>query len=93
MTFRRVFLPLSAPGVVSAAILVFTFSLGFFITPSVLGRGRTLMVAEFIETRVLQLGDWGLGAAIGMLLLVAVIALLGALGTRIDFGRMFGMQQ
>ena len=44
--FLRVFLPLSLPGVIAAGVLVFIFSLGFYITPAILGGGKTLMAAE-----------------------------------------------
>ena len=40
-TFLRVFLPLSLPGVIGAGLLVFIFSLGFFVTPAILGGGKT----------------------------------------------------
>lgn len=90
VAFLRIFVPLSVPGVVAASVLVFIFSLGFYITPAILGRGRAPMIAEFIETRVLQLGQWGTGAALGMLLLVCVLALLAMLGAKVDLQRMFG---
>ncbi|HAN53002.1 MAG TPA: ABC transporter permease, partial [Pseudomonas sp.] len=41
-TFRRVFLPMAAPGVMAGSILVFVICLGFFITPELLGGGRTI---------------------------------------------------
>ena len=47
--FLRVFLPLSLPGLVAAGVLVFIFSLGFYITPAILGGGKTLMAAEWIK--------------------------------------------
>ena len=51
-TFLRVFLPLSLPGVIGAALLVFIFSLGFFITPAILGGGKTIMIAEYINVQI-----------------------------------------
>ena len=78
------------PGVFASSVLVFVFSLGFYITPALLGRGRTLMVAEYIETRILQLGQWGPGSAMGVALLFAVVALLAFLGRRYDLTKAFG---
>lgn len=57
--FRRVFLPLTKPGIVAATVLVFIFSLGFYVTPAILGGGRTLMVAEYIKLQILDLIRWG----------------------------------
>src|SRR5262249_61946925 len=57
--FRRVFLPLNMPGIVGAGLLVFVFSLGFYITPAILGGGRTTMIAEYIGIQVLTTLPWG----------------------------------
>jgi putative spermidine/putrescine transport system permease protein len=73
--FWRVFLPMTASGVVGAALIVFVFTLGFFVTPAILGGGRSIMVAELVWLRMFQSPDWGLGAAIS----VALVALIGAL--------------
>jgi putative spermidine/putrescine transport system permease protein len=62
LAFLRVFLPLSLPGIIAAGVLVFIFSLGFYITPAILGGGKTLMVAEWIKLQILDLIRWGLGA-------------------------------
>lgn len=76
--FRRVFLPLSLPGVAGAAVLVGIFSLGFYVTPVLLGGGRVLMVAEYISIQVHDVLDWGMGATLAVVLLAAVGLLLGA---------------
>lgn len=76
--FRRVFLPLSLPGVAGAAVLVSIFSLGFYVTPVLLGGGRVLMIAEYVSVLVHDVLDWGLGAMLATVLLAAVGALLGA---------------
>ena len=64
-----------APGVVGAALIVFVFTLGFFVTPAILGGGRSIMAAELVWLRMFQSPDWGLGAAIS----VALVALVGVL--------------
>jgi putative spermidine/putrescine transport system permease protein len=78
-TFWQVFLPMTLPGILGAAIVVFVFSLGFFITPAILGGGRSVMAAELIYLRIFQSPDWGLGAAISVLMMVIVGALLALL--------------
>jgi putative spermidine/putrescine transport system permease protein len=78
-TFWQVFLPMTGPGILGAAIMVFVFSLGFFITPAILGGGRSVMTAELIYLRIFQSPDWGLGAAISVLMMVIVGLLLALL--------------
>ena len=76
--FWSVFLPMTASGVIGAALIVFVFTLGFFVTPAILGGGRSVMVAELVYLRMFQSPDWGLGAAISVAL-VAIVAGLMAL--------------
>jgi putative spermidine/putrescine transport system permease protein len=73
--FWTVFAPMTASGVVGAALIVFVFTLGFFVTPAILGGGRSIMAAELVYLRMFQSPDWGLGAAIS----VALVAVVGAL--------------
>ncbi len=74
--FRRVYLPLSAPGLMAGAMLVFILSLGFYITPALLGGGRTIMVAIAIERDINLNSAWGQSAAVGVLFAVVVVAAL-----------------
>jgi putative spermidine/putrescine transport system permease protein len=90
--FRRVFLPLSLPGILSAGILLFIFSLGFYITPALLGGGKTVMIAEYISVLVLDTLNWGGGAMLATTLLVAVIGLLAVLSRLTSLGRAFGVK-
>lgn len=88
--FRRVFLPLSLPGVISAGMLVFIFSLGFFVTPAILGGGRTRMIAEYMSWLILDRLYWGPGTMIATMLVLTVFALLWLLGRFVDLRRLFG---
>ncbi|WP_439578483.1 ABC transporter permease [Elioraea sp.] len=88
--FRRVFLPLTLPGIVAATVLVFIFSLGFYVTPAILGGGRTLMVAEYIKLQILDLIRWGVGTMMASTLLVAVVLVLAIFARVVDFRRLFG---
>ena len=77
--FFQVFVPMTMAGLLGAALLVFVFAIGFFITPAILGGGRSVMVAELIYLRIFQSPDWGLAAAISVILMLAVSALLAVL--------------
>jgi len=88
--FRRVFLPLSLPGLVGAGVLVFIFSLGFYVTPAILGGGRVFMIAEYIAVQILNVIRWGLGAMLATTLLASVLLLMGALGRLVNVRKLFG---
>ncbi len=77
--FWQVFVPMTRPGILGAGLVVFVFALGFFVTPAILGGGRSVMVAELIYLRIFQSPDWGLGAAISVILMAGVGVLLAAL--------------
>ncbi|MBP0578799.1 ABC transporter permease [Labrys sp. LIt4] len=77
--FWSVFVPMTFSGIIGATLIVFVFALGFFVTPAILGGGRSVMVAELIYLRMFQSPDWGLGAAISVTLVVIVAALMGLL--------------
>ena len=77
--FWSVFLPMTAAGVIGAGLIVFVFTLGFFVTPAILGGGRSIMVAELVYLRMFQSPDWGLGAAVSVVLVVIVAGLMGLL--------------
>lgn len=73
---RHVILPLVKPGFVAGSILVFIPSIGAYVTPSVLGGGRSMMVGNLIALQFGQGRNWPLGAALAMLLLVVVVTAL-----------------
>ena len=77
--FWSVFVPMTRSGLIGAAMLVFVFALGFFVTPAILGGGRSVMVAELVYLRIFQSPDWGLGAAISVALVLIVGGLLALL--------------
>lgn len=88
--FRRVFLPLSVPGIVAAMALVLVYSLGFFIIPAILGGGKTLMIAEYVWLQISELLNWGRGTMLAVVLLVTVFALLGTVTWLVGAKRLFG---
>lgn len=84
--FWQVFVPMTWAGILGAALVIFVFALGFFITPAILGGGRSVMVAELIYLRIFQSPDWGLGAAISVILMAGVGFLLAALMRQVRQG-------
>jgi putative spermidine/putrescine transport system permease protein len=77
--FWQLFVPMTRAGILGAALVVFVFALGFFVTPAILGGGRSVMAAELVYLRIFQSPDWGLGAAISVILMAGVGVLLAAL--------------
>ena len=67
------FLPLSLPGVLAGTTLVFVLCLGFYITPELLGGGRTIMVSMLVSRNVELYNQWGAASAVGVVLLVSVL--------------------
>jgi putative spermidine/putrescine transport system permease protein len=88
--FRRVFLPLSLPGIIGALVLVFVFSLGFYITPAILGGGKTVMIAEYIAANILDNIRWGLATMLASTLLATVFLLLGLMWRVVDMRKLLG---
>lgn len=74
-SFLRVFLPLSLPGVTAGSALVFMMSLGFYVTPALLGGPRHMMAAVLIEQQANQVLNWGLASALATMLLVVTVAI------------------
>ncbi|MBU1659966.1 MAG: ABC transporter permease [Chloroflexi bacterium] len=72
--FRRVIWPLSLPGVVAGSMLVFIPSLGAFVTPAILGGGKTLMIGNIISNQFLAAHDWPFGSALSMLMMLFMLA-------------------
>lgn len=73
--FRRVLLPLTLPGVAAGGLMVFVMSLGYFVTPALLGGTANMMLAELIAQLVQSLLNWGLGGAAAFVLLVVTLAI------------------
>lgn len=70
--FWKLWVPLSAPGIAVATLFVFIFSLGFLITPALLGAGRTVMVAEYISVQITNTLRWGVATGLSTMLLLVV---------------------
>lgn len=76
VAFRRVYLPLSMPGVVAGLTLVFIMSIGFYITPQILGSPQQAMISQLIATKIDRLLDFGSAGALSAVLIVITLLLL-----------------
>lgn len=79
-TFRHVIFPLSMPGVYSGVLMVFIISLGFYITPALLGGPSTLLMSTLIGQQTTEILDWGLAGALSVILLVLTLILVALFG-------------
>ncbi len=77
--FVRVYLPLTLPGLMTGATLVFISTLGYYIIPALLGGARQQMVAQLIQDQIATFGNWGVAGALSLVLLLATGGLLALL--------------
>lgn len=82
--FWQVYLPLSVPGFVAGALLVFVLALGFFITPAILGSPKQSMLSQLMFTQFDTVAAFGRAGAMALVLMVAavVVVLLGSAASR-----------
>lgn len=73
VTFTRIILPLSLPGVVSGITLVFLPAVSSFFIPKLLGGGQYVLVGNLIENQFLTSGDWGFGGAVSLVMSIVII--------------------
>lgn len=73
--FARVFMPLVLPGLTAGGTMVFVMSLGYYVTPALLGGASDMMLAEYIVQQVLTYLEWGIGGAAAVILLVITLAI------------------
>jgi putative spermidine/putrescine transport system permease protein len=85
--FRRVYLPQTLPGVAAGTLLVFMLSVGYYITPALVGGSNDQMLSYFIAFYANETINWGLAAALGTVLMVIVLVLFGV------YSRLFGIDQ
>ena len=84
--FFKITLPLSMPGVMAGSLLTFILSLCFFITPSLMGGRKDMMMANLVDFYMRETLNWPVAAAIACLLLLLALAFIGLL-SRIPGGK------
>ena len=75
--FWRVLFPMTLPAVLAACVLVFILSLGFFITPAILGGGRVPMISNMLDLFINQMPNWDIASAASTILLAITLLLFG----------------
>jgi putative spermidine/putrescine transport system permease protein len=85
IAFLRVYFPQTLPGVAAGAVIVFTLSLGYYITPALVGGGADQMLSASIAFYTSESLNWGMAAALSILLVVpvAIMLLLGRMRFRL----------
>jgi len=73
--FWRIYLPMSLPGLSAGALLVFIISVGYYITPALVGGTDGQMISNLIAFHMQQSNNWGLAAALGSILLAVILLL------------------
>jgi ABC-type spermidine/putrescine transport system permease subunit I len=76
IAFFKIYLPLSIQGIASGSILVFVMSIGYFITPSLLGGTSDTMISQMIQVQVSKLLNWPFASAVSVILLVISMTVL-----------------
>jgi putative spermidine/putrescine transport system permease protein len=85
--FRRVYLPQTLPGISAGCLLVFVQALGYYITPALVGGAEDQMISYLIAFYASRTINWGMAAALSILLLAATLALCAVYGRLVGFER------
>jgi putative spermidine/putrescine transport system permease protein len=75
--FRTVYLPLSIPGILAGSLLVFVLTLGFYVTPNLIGSPTHALFSQLMTIQVSQLLAWGHVGAMAVVLVLVTFAILG----------------
>jgi spermidine/putrescine transport system permease protein len=76
-SFRRITLPLSAPGIITGVMLVFILLMGEFLIPAILGGGKVFFVGNALVDLFLQSRNWPFGSALAMTLVAMMLLIIG----------------
>ena len=88
--FWHVYLPMTRPGIVAAAMLLFILSLGFYITPALLGGPRQRTLANLIDMEVHQMNNWNNASSLALVLIAATFALVALLRWLVPDRNLYG---
>jgi putative spermidine/putrescine transport system permease protein len=89
-TFRRVYFPLSLHGLLSGALIVYILSIGFFITPALMGGQHDIMIAMLIDRALEVAVDWSAAALMSLTLLLVTLVLYAVYYRVTDIRRLIG---
>ncbi|NBQ84465.1 MAG: ABC transporter permease, partial [Alphaproteobacteria bacterium] len=75
LAFLRVYMPQTLPGIGAGSILVFIVAIGYYITPELVGGKDGRLIGNFIAFHMQNTLNWGLAAAMGVVLLIGILIL------------------
>jgi ABC-type spermidine/putrescine transport system permease subunit I len=87
--FWRIFFPLSLPGLTAGGLLVFVLSIGYYVTPQLLGGGTTVMAGQLIQRNVELFSSWGAASAVSLVLLAIVLLLFWVMNRLVPLDHVF----
>lgn len=90
--FVRVYLPMSLPAIISAAVLIFIMSIGFYITPVLLGGPADTMISQFVVTQITTLLDFPMGYALAVCLLAVIVGVIVLSNLFVPIEQMWALQ-
>ena len=88
--FLKVYLPLTLPGIGAGSLMTFIIAIGYYVTPALVGGSRENMISFFIAFHTNHTINWGMAAALGLLLLTCVLLLYATIGRVIGVSRIIG---
>jgi putative spermidine/putrescine transport system permease protein len=88
--FWRVLFPLSLPGLTAGGLLVFVLSIGYYVTPQLLGGGSTVMIGQLIQRNIELFSSWGAASAVSMVLLLMVTGVFLLMSRFLSIDRAIG---
>ncbi len=76
VALARITMPLTLPGIYAGSVLVFVSALGAYITPDLLGGGKSILIGNLVQNQFTTARDWPFGSAVSLLVMVIVLAVL-----------------
>ncbi len=80
----KVIVPLCKPGMAAGALLVFIPCLGAYLTPDLMGGGKTVMIGNLVQNQFTASRDWPFGAAVSLILMAAVLIITGVISRKAE---------
>ncbi|MTI10150.1 ABC transporter permease [Curvivirga aplysinae] len=88
IAFWRVYTPLTVPGIGAGGLLVFIISIGYYITPALVGGPKDIMASQLIDIQMNQQLNWNMASAIGVVLLAITLVLFAIYNRLVGIDRM-----
>jgi putative spermidine/putrescine transport system permease protein len=90
--FLKIYLPMTLPGIGAGCLMTFIIGVGYYITPTLVGGANDNMISYFIAFYTNTTINWGMSAALGVIMLVCVLGLYATIGRWIGVSRIVGLK-